>query len=42
MPLTAIALIMEFTRMNHDFLVPVMLAVGGAMAARRWLARAQS
>ena len=40
MPLTAVALIMEFTRMNHDFLVPVMLAVGGAMAARRWAALA--
>ena len=37
MPLTAIALIMEFTRMDHDFLVPVMLAVGGAMAARQWM-----
>ena len=24
MPLTAVALIMEFTRMDHDFLVPVM------------------
>jgi H+/Cl- antiporter ClcA len=36
MPLTAIALIMEFTHMSHDFLVPVMLAVGGATAARQW------
>ena len=39
MPLTAIALIMEFTHMDHDFLIPVMVAVGGAMAARHWMAR---
>ena len=39
MPLTATALILEFTRMDHDFLVPVMLAIGGAMAARRWMGR---
>ena len=37
MPLTAVALIMEFTRMDHDFLVPVMLAVGGAMSVRTWM-----
>ncbi len=34
MPLTATALIMEFTRVDHDFLVPILLAVGGAMAAK--------
>ena len=39
MPLTAVALIMEFTRMDHDFLVPVMLAVGGALMARQWMRR---
>ena len=39
MPLTAIVLIMEFTRMDHDFLIPVLLAVGGAMAARQWMRR---
>jgi H+/Cl- antiporter ClcA len=39
MPLTAIVLIMEFTRMDHDFLIPVLLAVGGAMAARQWMWR---
>ncbi len=39
MPLTATALILEFTRMDHDFLVPVMLAIGGAMAARQWMRR---
>ena len=30
MPLTAIVLIMEFTRLDHDFLVPLILAVVGA------------
>ncbi len=39
MPLTAVALIMEFTRMDHDFLIPVLLAVAGAMAARQWMTR---
>ena len=39
MPFTATALILEFTRMDHDFLVPVMLAVGGAMAVRQWMKR---
>lgn len=35
MPLTAVALILEFTHMDHDFLIPVLLAIGGSMAARR-------
>lgn len=33
MPITAVLLILEFTRMNQDFLVPLLLAVAGAMAA---------
>jgi H+/Cl- antiporter ClcA len=33
MPLTAIALIIEFTRINHDFWVPVFLAVAGSVAS---------
>jgi H+/Cl- antiporter ClcA len=33
MPLTAVVLVFEFTRADHDFLVPVLLAVAGAMAA---------
>ncbi len=37
MPLTATALILEFTRIDHDFLVPVLLAIGGAMASRFWM-----
>jgi H+/Cl- antiporter ClcA len=44
MPLTAIVLITEFTRIDHDFLVPIVLAVVGsfgtsqlcALWARRW------
>ena len=39
MPLTAIVLMMEFTHMDHDFLIPVMLAVAGATAARQRMAR---
>jgi hypothetical protein len=29
MPLTAIALMMEFTRVDHDFLIPMVFAVVG-------------
>ncbi len=36
MPLTAVALIVEFTRVDHDFLVPILIAVGGAMATKQW------
>jgi H+/Cl- antiporter ClcA len=36
MPLTAVALMMEFTRADHDFLVPISLAVAGS-AATSWL-----
>jgi H+/Cl- antiporter ClcA len=32
MPLTAIALILEFTRVGHDFLIPISLAVAGSVA----------
>jgi H+/Cl- antiporter ClcA len=34
MPLTAAVLMMEFTRMGHDALFPMLLAVSGAAAAR--------
>jgi H+/Cl- antiporter ClcA len=30
MPLTAIALVMEFTRVDHDFLIPMFFAVAGS------------
>jgi H+/Cl- antiporter ClcA len=34
MPFTAVVLILEFTRVSHDFLIPLLLAVAGAMATR--------
>jgi H+/Cl- antiporter ClcA len=37
MPLTAIVLILEFTRVNHDFLIPIMLAVAGSIATSKSL-----
>jgi H+/Cl- antiporter ClcA len=33
MPLTAIVLIFEFTRVGHDFLIPISLAVTGSISA---------
>ncbi|WP_255557310.1 chloride channel protein [Sodalis sp. dw_96] len=35
MPLTAIVLITEFTRIDHDFLVPIILAVAGSACTCR-------
>jgi H+/Cl- antiporter ClcA len=35
MPLTAIVLVAEFTRIEHDFLVPIILAVVGAMCVSK-------
>jgi H+/Cl- antiporter ClcA len=32
MPITAIALIMEFTHINHDFLIPIIIAVAGSIS----------
>ena len=32
MPLTAVVLIMEFTRVDHDFLIPILFAVSGSIA----------
>jgi H+/Cl- antiporter ClcA len=32
MPLTAIALMMEFTRVDHDFLIPMAFAVAGSIS----------
>lgn len=34
MPLTAIVLVGEFTRVDHDFYVPIVFAVAGSTAAR--------
>ncbi len=42
MPLTAIVLIAEFTRIGHDFLIPMLLAVGGSIAAYRLVSRRAS
>jgi H+/Cl- antiporter ClcA len=33
MPLTAIALIIEFTRADHDFLIPISFSVAGSISA---------
>lgn len=38
MPLTAIVLILEFTRVSHDFLIPVLLAVAGSVSTFKLLA----
>jgi H+/Cl- antiporter ClcA len=32
MPVTAVVLVMEFTRVDHDFLFPILLAVAGSIA----------
>ncbi|KVN16954.1 MULTISPECIES: chloride channel protein [unclassified Burkholderia] len=39
MPLTAIVLVVEFTRVGHDFLIPMLIAAAGAVAVFRVLAR---
>lgn len=36
MPVTAIVLVAEFTRIDHDFLVPIILAVVGSVCASRF------
>ncbi|MCB8877208.1 chloride channel protein [Acidisoma silvae] len=38
MPVTAIVLLMEFTRAGQDFLIPMIAATAGAMAVREGLA----
>src|SRR5208283_2069435 len=35
MPLTAILMTLEFTRVSHDFCVPIFLAVAGSIAMMR-------
>jgi H+/Cl- antiporter ClcA len=37
MPITAVLLTLEFTRIDHDFLIPMLLAVAGSIAACRLL-----
>jgi H+/Cl- antiporter ClcA len=41
MPLTALVLMIEFTRFNHDFLIPTALAMAGASLAYRARARSR-
>ncbi|RQR90353.1 MULTISPECIES: chloride channel protein [unclassified Burkholderia] len=36
MPITAVVLLLEFTRANHDSLVPMLLAVAGSLVAYRF------
>ncbi len=36
MPITAVVLLLEFTRVNHDSLVPMLLAVAGSLVAYRF------
>jgi H+/Cl- antiporter ClcA len=35
MPITAVVLMFEFTRVGQDFLIPVLFAVGGSLLAFR-------
>ncbi len=42
MPLTAIVLVAEFTRIEHDFLVPIILAVVGAVCVSKLCQRWES
>ncbi|RKE36555.1 H+/Cl- antiporter ClcA [Paraburkholderia sp. BL23I1N1] len=46
MPITAVVLVFEFTRVSHDFLIPVLFAVGGAVlsfqACLKWVPAMQS
>jgi H+/Cl- antiporter ClcA len=42
MPITAIVLILEFTHVGQDFLIPIMAAISGSVAMREWLLRRDS
>ncbi|NHV25298.1 chloride channel protein [Burkholderia sp. D-99] len=39
MPITAVVLLLEFTRVDHDSLVPMLLAVAGSLVAYRFAQR---
>ena len=41
-PLTAIQLVFEFTRIGHDFVVPILFAVAGSVGASRLCAIASA
>ncbi|HEY1998062.1 chloride channel protein [Paraburkholderia sp.] len=38
MPLTAVVLVLEFTRVSHDFLIPMLLAVAGSVSTFKLIA----
>jgi H+/Cl- antiporter ClcA len=46
MPMTAVVLVFEFTRVSQEFLIPVLFAVGGALlafqACAKWAPALQS
>jgi H+/Cl- antiporter ClcA len=46
MPITAVVLVFEFTRVGQDFLIPVLFAVGGSLlafkACTKWAPAMQS
>ncbi|MCX4159662.1 MULTISPECIES: chloride channel protein [Paraburkholderia] len=42
MPLTATAVVLELTRVNHDFLVPILLATAGSVSTFALLVRISS
>ncbi|WP_177315735.1 chloride channel protein, partial [Burkholderia ubonensis] len=39
MPITAVVLLLEFTRASHDSLVPILFAVAGSLVAYRFAER---
>jgi H+/Cl- antiporter ClcA len=39
MPITAVVLMFELTRVNHDFLIPMLLCIAGSVSTFKWLAR---
>jgi H+/Cl- antiporter ClcA len=41
MPITAIVLLLEFTHINHDFIIPMLFAVMGSVATFHWLSRSK-
>jgi H+/Cl- antiporter ClcA len=41
MPLTAVALLLEFTGMDHSYLVPAILCTSGSFLMCRWLEKAK-
>jgi H+/Cl- antiporter ClcA len=42
MPLTALVLMLEFTRVSHDLLVPMLLSIAGSVSTFRLLAKWQT